>query len=75
MYVKVKVVPSSKKESFEKQSEDTFSVHVKEPAERNLANKRVVLLVSEHFGASRGKVRIVSGHRSRSKILSVDMEQ
>ncbi len=74
MYIKVKAVPASKKECFEKQSEDTFSVHVKEPAERNLANKRIVLLISEHFGALRGKVRIVSGHRSRNKILSVDVE-
>lgn len=74
MYVKVKAVPSSKKESFEKQSEDTFLVCVKEPAERNLANKRIVLLIAEHFGAARGKVRIISGHRSRNKILSVDIE-
>lgn len=74
MYIKAKVVPGAKKELFERQSEDTFLIHVKEPAERNLANKKVVLLISEHFGIPAGKVRIVSGYRSRSKILSIGLE-
>ncbi len=74
MYIKVKAVPSSKKESFEKKSEDTFLICVKEPARQNLANKRIVSLIIENFGVSKGKVRIVSGHRSRNKILSVDMD-
>ena len=73
MYIKAKVVPGAKKELFERQSEDTFLIHVKEPAERNLANKKVVMLISEHFGVLRGKVRIISGHRSKSKILSIDL--
>jgi uncharacterized protein (TIGR00251 family) len=72
MYCKVKVVPGAKKESFVKKSEDHFNVSVKEPAERNLANKRVLELVAEHFRVPYGKVRLVSGHRSPSKIFRVD---
>ncbi len=74
MYIKVKVVPCAKKESLEKVSEDTFAIKVKEPAERNLANKRVVEIIAGEFAVRAGKVRIVSGYRSRSKILAVEID-
>ena len=73
MYVKVRVVPSAKKATFEAEGVDSFSASVREPAERNLANKAVLLLVARHFRVPLGKVRLVSGHRSRSKIFSVDL--
>ncbi len=72
MYCKVKVVPGAKKESFVKKSEDHFNVSVKEKAEQNLANKRVLELVAEHFKVPYGKVRLISGHHSPSKIFRVD---
>ena len=45
MYIKVKVVTNAKRENILKKSEDHFEIHVKEPAERNLANKRIIELV------------------------------
>lgn len=72
MYIKIRVQTGSKKELFEKESPDHFVVSVKEKAERNLANRRVVLLVARHFNIPTGKVKIISGHHSPSKILSVD---
>lgn len=74
MYIKVKAVPLSKKESIKKVSVDTFVICVKEPAERNLANKRIVEVIAGEFMASPRKIRIISGHRSKSKILSIDIE-
>lgn len=74
MYIKLRVQAGSKKETFEKVSEDHFVVAVKEKAERNMANGRVVELVARHFGIPLGKVRIINGHHSPSKILSVDIE-
>lgn len=74
MYIKVKVSPDSKKEIFEQISDERFKISVKEPAKMNLANRRVVELVARHFKVLSGKVRLVSGHRSRNKILSVDVE-
>ncbi|MFA6077703.1 MAG: DUF167 domain-containing protein [Candidatus Paceibacterota bacterium] len=73
MYCKVKVIPGAKKESFVKKSEDHFNASVREPAERNLANNRVLELVAYHFEVAKGKVRLVSGHRSPSKIFRVDI--
>ncbi|MEI6842933.1 MAG: DUF167 domain-containing protein [bacterium] len=69
MYIHVKVTPSAKKESFVKKNKDHFLVSVRERAERNLANKRVIELVSKHFGSH--KVLLVSGHNSPSKLFSV----
>lgn len=61
----------AKKESFEVGSEDSFLVSVKEPAEQNRANKRVLELVAGHFGVGPKQIRIISGHHSSGKILSV----
>ena len=74
MYIKIKVIPCAKKESFEKISEDHFTVSVKEKAERNMANTRVRELVAEHFGVPVGKAKLISGHHSPSKIFSVDLQ-
>jgi uncharacterized protein (TIGR00251 family) len=74
MYIKVKAIPLSKKESIEKISDDTFTVYVKEPPKRNLANKRIIEIMAREFGIPIGKVRIINGHRSRSKILNIDID-
>ena len=70
MYIKIRAYPESKKELFIKESPDHFEVRVREKAEQNQANRRVLELVREHFGSV--QVRIVSGHHSPSKIVSVD---
>ncbi|MFM2357797.1 MAG: hypothetical protein RJA61_534 [Candidatus Parcubacteria bacterium] len=75
MYIKIRVEPGSKKETFEKESEDHFKIAVKEKAERNMANKRILLLIARHFGVVVGKVRIISGHHSPSKIIAIDIEK
>ncbi len=71
MYIKVRVRAGAKKEEFALVGEGRFAVAVKEPALQNLANRRVVALVAAHYRVPVGKVKIVSGHRSPSKILSV----
>jgi len=72
VYIKVKVKTNAKKDNIVKKSEDHFDISVKEPAERNLANKKVLELVRTYFKVYNGKVRIVSGHHSPSKIISLD---
>ena len=72
MYIKVRVKTDAKKEKIAKKSEDHFDIDVRESAERNLANKRVLELVRDYFKVYNGKVRIVSGHHSPSKIISLD---
>ena len=71
MYIRVRVSAGAKKESFEANSGDSFLVSVKEPAEGNLANRRVLEIVAKHFIIEPKQIRIISGHHSPGKILSV----
>lgn len=69
MYLKIKVTVDSKAERVEKISDEEWKVWTKKPAERNLANERVLELVREEYPGE--PVRIVSGHHSPSKIVSI----
>lgn len=75
MYVKVRVTPGARKETLVKEAKDTFTMSVKQPAERNLANERIRELIAAHYGVAKGKVRLVTGHRSGSKVLDVALEE
>lgn len=75
MYVKIEVAAGAREESVKKTGADSFLVSVREKAERNLANRRVAKLIREYFGGAGGRVavKIVSGHRSPRKILTVEI--
>lgn len=59
-----------KTESIEKKSEDHFIVKIKEKAVRNMANNRILEIFRNLF--PKKSVRLISGHTSPSKILSID---
>jgi uncharacterized protein YggU (UPF0235/DUF167 family) len=71
MLIKVKVYPDSHREKQEFVEPDKLLLWVREPAENNLANLRVVKMVAEHFGVPTGRVRILNGHHKSSKIVEV----
>lgn len=73
MYIKVRVFPNSKKELINKKKENSFEIFVKEKAERNLANKKVVEIIAKTFEIKTNQVRIVSGHQHHNKILSLEV--
>ncbi len=75
MYIKVRVYPKSKKEEFAKISDNKFEIKVKEKTERNMANTRVVDVLANHFGIDKGKIKLVAGHRSPSKMFSIDIDE
>ena len=71
-YIHVKVTVGAKKESFKTKTKNHFEISVREKAERNMANIRVLELVAKYFKVSVSKVRIVNGHRHPSKLLVVE---
>jgi uncharacterized protein YggU (UPF0235/DUF167 family) len=73
MYIKVRVLANQRKEKIEILKEDTFKLWLKEKAERNLANTRVLEIISEHFKVPQGKVKIVNGHNSPSKLMAINV--
>ncbi|MDD3531179.1 MAG: DUF167 family protein [Candidatus Pacebacteria bacterium] len=70
MYLKVFVTPDAKKEKVEEKGE-TLLISVREPATGNRANNRVRELIALRVGKPLGKVRILTGHRSRAKMISI----
>jgi uncharacterized protein (TIGR00251 family) len=64
--VKIKVLTESKKEAIIKGN--PLIITVKEPAQRGLANKAVVRLLSAYYGS---RVRIVTGGRSPHKTIEL----
>ncbi len=76
MFIKINVKTGAKKESVKKISDDKLEISVKEPAEKGLANERVLELVREHLKEYNVKeVRLVSGHHSPHKIISVSFKK
>ncbi len=70
MKIQVKVKPSSKTEEVSQEG-DSFIVKVKEPPKEGKANQAVIKLLAEHFGVPQSQVRILSGLRSRNKVIEV----
>ena len=71
-YIHVSVTAGAKKEIFTQIKDDHFEISVKEKAERNIANSRVLELFAIHFKVSKDKIRIVNGHRHPSKLLVIE---
>lgn len=73
MYIRAEVYPGSKKVLIKKKlKENDWLITVKEPAERNLANKKIKELIAEVYGVRAKDLRIIAGHHSTRKILSLD---
>jgi len=70
MKIQVKVKPNSKTAEV-RQEGDSFIVKVKEPPKEGKANQAVIKLLAEHFGVPQSQVRILSGFRSRNKVVEV----
>ncbi len=71
MYIKINVMASSRKQSIKKISETHFEISIREPAKQNMANRQIMEIMRKQF-APRSIIKIVSGHHSASKIISVE---
>jgi uncharacterized protein (TIGR00251 family) len=73
MKIGVKVKPNSRTEEVSREG-DSFVVKVKEPPKEGKANQAVIKLLAEHFGVPQSQVRILSGFRSKNKVVEVAEE-
>jgi uncharacterized protein YggU (UPF0235/DUF167 family) len=71
MFIRVKTIPSCKKEEVIRKGDDSFEIRVKEDPVMGRATDRVIELVAEYFGIDRGMIRMKKGARERSKILEL----
>ncbi len=72
MYIKVKIIAGARKEIVEKISDDHFDISLKQKAENNNANGRLLEIMHGQYPDS--IIRLISGHHSPSKILSIEKQ-
>lgn len=70
MRIEVKVKPNSKTEEVS-QDEGGFTVKVTQPPREGQANQAVIRLLAQHFGVPQSQVKILSGLRTKNKIIEV----
>jgi len=49
----------------------SFIVEVKELAKEGRANRAVTKLLAEHFGVPQSQIRILSGFKSKNKVVEI----
>lgn len=70
MYIKIHLRPDAKDDSFKVINSELYEISVRAPAERGLANQRLLEILHEHHPNS--NIKIVSGHLHPHKIVSVN---
>ncbi len=71
MRVWVRVTPNASEARVTKVGDDKFEVRVDEKAIGGRANRRLIEIMSEQFGIPKSRILIISGARSRDKVLEV----
>lgn len=71
MKITVQAKPGAREERVEKMDETHYVVAVKEPPVQGRANAAIVRALAAHFGVAPSRVRILTGHTSRQKIMEI----
>ncbi len=71
MRIRVRVKPGASTDEVTRLADGSFVVRVKARAREGEANEAVVKVVARHFRIPRTSIRIVSGHKSSSKLLEL----
>jgi uncharacterized protein YggU (UPF0235/DUF167 family) len=69
--VRVKAFPDSPKESIEETAPGSFRIFVREPAERNEANRRILEVLALHLGLPPSRLRMIKGHKEPAKLIEI----
>lgn len=78
MKILIKAKPGAKTEGvkqvsalFENKNSPQFIVSVKEKPTNGSANRAIEKVMAKHFGVPVSRVRIISGHAAREKIIEI----
>lgn len=69
--ISVQIVPRAGKNSVEKIGEYSYRVHVTAIAAENQANQKLIKVLAKYFSVAPSLVTILSGARSRKKIIEL----
>ena len=71
MNIRIKAQPGAKRDHLEDLGGNEFRISVRESDRNNKANRRIIELIAGYFEVPTTQVKIISGHRSRSKNVIV----
>ena len=71
MKIGVKVVPGAKIAQIQPSIGDDLKIWVKGRPKEGEANLCVIELLAKHFNITKSQVKIVSGYKSRNKIIEI----
>ena len=71
MLIKIKTYPQARKEKIVQKTENSFEVFVKEKPEQGRVNQKLKQILAKHFGLAETKVKLIKGHKQRSKIFKI----
>jgi len=74
MKIFVKVKANTSQERVRKTGGKSFEVWTKEKPAKGKANKDVLKILAEHFSVSVSETKIISGFKSREKVISIPEE-
>lgn len=70
MRIQIRVKPNSTNDEVIQEG-DSFIVKVKESPREGRANQAVIKLLAKHFGVSQSQVSILSGFKSKNKVIGI----
>lgn len=76
MKMGIRLVPNASRDEVAGITEDgRYKVKVQSPPVEGAANRRLILFLAERLGVSKSRVRIVSGKKSRNKVIEIEGEE
>jgi len=69
--IRIKAHPKSKHESTTEISDQVLEIWIREPAENNLANHRILEITGDFYQIPINKLQIISGHHGLTKKIQI----
>ncbi len=70
--IKIRVIPRAKRPEVVETGENELKIKLKSPPFDNRANQELIETLSEYYKVSKSKISIISGEKSRNKIVEID---
>ena len=70
--IRAVVIPNASRNEVIEEEDGSLKVRVTAKATEGKANKAVIEVLADYFGVKKSQVMILSGEKSRNKLISID---